>query len=91
MIGNDIIFYICLKIINMILSEENIDFLENQIPELAELALQQAYWQTLSSGNIVTVLENNEIIEISPDGKRRVLRAIKRQERRITQRHYIIK
>ena len=75
----------------MILSEENIDFLENQIPELAELALQQAYWQTLSSGNIVTVLENNEIIEISPDGKRRVLRAIKRQERRITQRHYIIK
>jgi hypothetical protein len=75
----------------MVLSEENIDFLENQIPELAELALQQAYWQTLSSGNVVTVLENNEIIEISPDGKRRVIRAIKRQEKRITQRHYILK
>lgn len=75
----------------MVLSEENIDFLENQIPELAELALQQAYWQTLSSGNVVTVLENNEIIEISPDGKRQVIRTIKRQERRITQRHYIIK
>lgn len=75
----------------MVLSEENIDFLENQIPELAEFALQQAYWQALSSGNVVTVLENNEIIEISPDGKRRVIRVIKRQERRITQRHYIIK
>ena len=75
----------------MVLSEENIDFLENQIPELAELALQQAYWQTLSSGNVVTVLENNEIIEISPDGKRRVLRAINRQERRVIQRHYILK
>ena len=75
----------------MVLSEENIDFLENQIPELAELALQQAYWQTLSSGNVVTVIENNEIIEISPDGKRRVLRAIIREERRIIQRHYILK
>ena len=75
----------------MVLSEENIDFLENQIPELAELALQQAYWQTLSSGNVVTVLENNEIIEISPDGKRQVIRTIKRQKIRVTQRHYIIK
>lgn len=86
-----ILFSIFVKINNMVLSEENIDFLENQIPELAELALQQAYWQTLSSGNVVTVLEDNEIIEISPDGKQRVLRAIERQERRITQRHYILK
>lgn len=89
--ANENIFYICLKKIKMVLSEENIDFLENQIPELAELALQQAYWQTLSAGNVVTVLENNEIIEISPDGKRRVLRAIKRPEIRITQKHYILK
>jgi hypothetical protein len=74
----------------MILSEKNIDFLENQIPELAELALQQAYWQTLSSGNSVTVLEDNEIIEISPEGSKKVIKTLIRHENKVTQRHYTI-
>jgi hypothetical protein len=74
----------------MIRSEKNIDFLENQIPELAEFALQQAYWQTLSSGNSVTVLEKNEIVEISPEGNRRVIKTLIRHENRVTQKHYTI-
>ena len=43
------------------MSEENIDFLETQIPDLAELAFQQAYWHNLSAGNTVTVLEDDKI------------------------------
>jgi hypothetical protein len=74
----------------MVLSEKNIDFLENQIPDLAELALQQAYWQTLSSGNFVTVLEDNEIVEISPEGNRRVIKTLIRHENKVTQKHYTI-
>jgi hypothetical protein len=74
----------------MVLSEKNIDFLENQIPDLAELALQQAYWQTLSSGNSVTVLEDNEIVEISPEGNRKVIKTRIRHEKKVTQKHYTI-
>jgi hypothetical protein len=74
----------------MVLSEKNIDFLENQIPDLAELALQQAYWQTLSSGNSVTVLEDNEIVEISPEGNRKVIKTLIRHENKVTQKHYTI-
>ncbi len=74
----------------MVLTEKNIDFLENQIPELAELALQQAYWQTLSSGNSVTVLEDNEIVEISPEGNRKVIKTLLRHENKVTQKHYTI-
>jgi hypothetical protein len=74
----------------MIRSEKNIDFLENQIPELAELALQQAYWQTLSSGNSVTVLEDNEIVEISPEGNRKVIKTLLKHENKVTQKHYTI-
>jgi hypothetical protein len=75
----------------MKMSDENIDFLETQIPDLAEMAFQQAYWHNLSSGNTVTVLENNDIIEISPDGKKRVIKTLPRQEKRVTQKHYTIK
>ena len=75
----------------MIISEENIDFLENQIPDLAELAFQQAYWHNLSSGNTVTVLENDKIVEISPDGKKREIKTLLRNKKRITQKHYTIK
>jgi hypothetical protein len=75
----------------MKMSDENIDFLETQIPDLAEMAFQQAYWHNLSSGNTVTVLENDNLVEISPDGKKRVIKTLPRQEKRVTQKHYTIK
>jgi hypothetical protein len=75
----------------MELSEKAIDYLETQIPELAELALRRAYWQTLASGNSVTVLENDEIVEISPEGTRKVIKKINRSSKATSQKHYTIK
>jgi hypothetical protein len=75
----------------MTMADENIDFLETQIPDLAELAFQQAYWHNLSSGNTVTVLENDEIVEISPDGKKKVIKTLIRHQKRISQKRYTIK
>ncbi len=38
------------------LSDKEIDYLEQQIPLLAEGALQQAFWNTLAAGDKVRVL-----------------------------------
>jgi len=58
------------------LTEQELDFLEQQIPILAEMAMQQAYWQTLNSGDKVMIAENGFLIEVSPDGSRRVVKEI---------------
>ena len=58
------------------LTEKELDFLEQQIPVLAETATKQAYWQTLASGDSVMIAENGQLIEISPDGSRKVLKEI---------------
>ena len=58
------------------LTEQELDFLEQQIPILAEMAMQQAYWQTLTSGDKVMIAENGFLIEVSPDGSRRVVKEI---------------
>ncbi len=48
--------------------EKTIEFLEKHIPEMAQAAVQQAYWQALASGSSVLVAENGAINEIFPDG-----------------------
>ena len=53
----------------MILSEEAMLFLEEHIPELADVAFKQAYWATLASGSSVLVSKNGDLIEMFPDGK----------------------
>lgn len=58
------------------LTDQELDFLEQQIPILAETAFQQAYWQTLSSGDKVMIAENGFLIEVSPDGSREVVKEI---------------
>ena len=58
------------------LTEQELDFLEQQIPILAEMAMQKAYWQTLTSGDKVMIAENGFLIEVSPDGSRRVVKEI---------------
>ena len=60
----------------MPLSEQSMTFLEEHIPELAQSALTQAYWQTLASGNSVLQSENGTIYEVFPDGVRKVVKAI---------------
>ena len=60
----------------MKLNEQAIQYLEEHFPEMAELATKQAYWETLSSGNSVLVVENAEIIEVFPDGTRQFIKKI---------------
>lgn len=55
------------------LDEKIIDFLEEHIPELAEAATKQAYWQALASGSSVLVYENGVIKENFPDGTSRII------------------
>lgn len=73
----------------MELSEEAIDYLEQQIPELAELATRQAFWQTLASGHSVTVSEGSNLVEIFPDGTKKIVGHIT-PAIKVSQRQYII-
>lgn len=61
---------------SLMLTDQEVDFLEQQIPILAEMAMQQAYWQTLTSGDKVMIAENGFLVEVSPDGSRRVVKEI---------------
>lgn len=57
----------------MIEKEKVIDYLEQQIPELAAAATKIAYWQALASGSSVLISENGGIVQISPDGSRKIV------------------
>jgi len=43
---------------------------------LADAATKQAYWQTLASGDSVVELENNQLVEVFPDGSRNVIKTM---------------
>ena len=58
----------------MALSEEAISFLEEHIPELADVAFKQAYWAALASGSSVLVSENGNLVEVFPDGKHKFIK-----------------
>lgn len=60
----------------MALSEEEMSFLEEQIPELAAVAFKQAYWAALASGYSVLISENGSLIEVFPDGKRKFIKSL---------------
>ena len=72
------------------LSEQELDYLEQQIPLLAETATKQAYWQTLASGDKVMIAKNGQLIEVSPNGNRRIIREIDKPIR-VTNRFFKIK
>ena len=55
-------------------SEKTMRFLEEHIPELAQSAVTQAYWQALASGNSVLQSENGAIFEVFPDGTRKLIK-----------------
>jgi len=63
----------------MSLTEESMRFLEEQIPELAEAAIRQAYWDALNSGSSVLEYENGALIEVFPDGTRKTLKHLPQQ------------
>lgn len=58
------------------LNEKQIDFLEKQIPIMAEYATKQAYIETLASGDKVMIAENGSLVEIYPDGSRKIVKEI---------------
>ena len=55
--------------------ERTLRFLEEHIPELAESAVTQAYWQALASGSSVLESDNGMIYEVFPDGSRQVVKS----------------
>ncbi|WP_298356374.1 hypothetical protein [Runella sp.] len=71
------------------LNEQELDYLEQQIPILAETATKQAYWQTLASGDKVMIAEDGKLIEVSPDGSRKIIKEIEKPMK-VTQRFYKI-
>lgn len=60
----------------MTIKDENIiSFLEEHIPELAEAALKQAYWQALT-GNVILEAKDGFLFETHPDGTKKVIKKI---------------
>jgi len=57
-------------------TEEELDFLENHIPDLAQSAVQKAYLDSLSNGNEVIVSIDNALYRISPNGKKEFIKNI---------------
>ncbi len=60
----------------MVLKEKEIEYLEEQIPLLAESATRQAYWQTLASGDSVLIAKDGKIVEMMPDGTEKFVKEI---------------
>lgn len=58
----------------MALNEQSMRFLEEHIPDMADCALTQAYWQSLAAGNSVLESDNGVIYEVQPDGTRKVVK-----------------
>jgi len=53
--------------------------LEEHIPGLADAVVKQAYWQALATGSSVLVSEEGALVEIFPDGTRKVLKQLEPQ------------
>lgn len=60
----------------MSINEETMRFLEEHIPELVEAAVKQAYWGALASGSSVLMRENGVLVEIHPDGTRKIIKRL---------------
>ncbi len=58
------------------MNEKTLRYLEESIPELAEGAVTQAYWQALAAGHSVLKTENGMLIEVHPDGTKRIIKKL---------------
>ncbi len=52
----------------MPITEDALRHLEEHIPEMAAAAVQQAYWQALSTGDSVLEVREGVLVEVFPDG-----------------------
>ncbi len=57
-------------------NEAAIRYVEEHLPEAAAAAVTQAYWQALAEGVPVAVRERDNLVEVSPDGSRRVIKPL---------------
>jgi hypothetical protein len=60
----------------MKLDDEAIDYLEQFIPELAAIATREAYLQALMSGQSVLIADNGQLVEVFPNGTRKVIKKL---------------
>ncbi len=60
----------------MALNDKMLDYLEAHFPELMATATKQAYWQTLASGQSVLIAEDGKLIEVFPDGTKKIIKEI---------------
>lgn len=60
----------------MKINEETMRYLEEHIPELADLAVKQAYWQALAAGNVVLESDKGNLVEVHPDGTRKIIKPL---------------
>lgn len=59
------------------LDEKSMRLLEARIPELADGAVKQAYYQALTSGSKVLEAVNGKLVESSSDGSTRVIKSLR--------------
>ena len=57
-------------------NEKCLQFLEEHIPDLAAVVFKQAYWHALAEGSSVLEVENGAIVQVFPDGSRKVIKQI---------------
>jgi hypothetical protein len=60
----------------MVLNEQELNDLEEQIPELAAKAFKEAYLAALASGSTVLMSEAGNLVEIFPDGRRKIIKPL---------------
>jgi hypothetical protein len=56
-------------------TEQNLDYLEQQIPALSAAAVDVAYWQALASGQRVLVSADGGIYQSFPDGTKKLIKS----------------
>ena len=59
-------------------TEQALDYLEQQIPNLSAAAVDVAYFQALASGQTVLVSGQGGIYQALPDGTRKLVKALER-------------
>lgn len=70
--------------------ENELDFLENHIPSLAQNALKKAYVDTLSRGASVLEIINGKMLEVFPDGTQKFIKNVE-SDIKIKEKNMVIK
>jgi hypothetical protein len=74
----------------MKLTEKELDFLEEQIPAMTEQATQTAYYTALANGHSVVIAEGGHLVEVYPDGTRKIRKKLPAKAIRTIRKNYTI-